>query len=148
MKPTFLAVRAVGAEFGRRLWLSVLIVALIISVVLVVGTLLLTQLSSWWWLLGIPVVGWICVAGGVLTLLWLTLRRVTPPMTSPERKQVSQFADKLQFVADFQGTPKFIVLFRLMRSVAAPSSDRYLQDILETRQLGGEFKKIITIFKE
>lgn len=147
MKPLTLAIRAIGAEFARRLWLAVFIAAAIAAVVLVAILLILVNLSSWWWLLAIPIGVGISVAAALLTIFLLTIRYVQPVRTREQVVAIKAFVDKLQFVADLQGTPKVFILFRVMRSISAPSSEPYLQELFATKTLASDFKKIMVSFK-
>jgi hypothetical protein len=142
-----IAVRAIGAEFARQLWFSSFILALITSSLLVVLLIWLTSLSAWWWLLALPIGIALSVAGALLIVFRLLINYVRPTQTSAQKKSVKSFVGQLQFVSEFTSTPKFLILFRVIRSIAAPKSDSYLQDIFETKNLKRDFQSITKTFK-
>jgi hypothetical protein len=86
------------------------------------------------------------VAAVLLIIFRLLIRHVRPPQTPDQSDKIRTFVDKLQLLSEITGTPKIIMLFRTIRSIAAPSSDSYLQDIFETKDLKKDFKAIISSF--
>ncbi len=148
MNATFLAVRAIGAEFARQLWVSSFIISGITGAILVALLLWLTSLSAWWWLLALPIGVGLSVAVALLIVFHLLINYVRPVLSSQQKKEVKSFVGRLQFVSEFTSTPKFIILFRVIRSIAAPKSDTYLQDIFETKNLQKDFRSITQSFKD
>lgn len=148
MNATFLAVRAIGAEFARQLWVSSFIISGITGAILVALLLWLTSLSAWWWLLALPIGVGLSVAVALLIVFHLLINYVRPALSSQQKKEVKSFVGRLQFVSEFTSTPKFIILFRVIRSIAAPKSDTYLQDIFETKNLQKDFRSITQSFKD
>lgn len=146
MKPYVLSIRAIGSEFGRRLWLQFLPLFVVAAIVLIALELWLTSLSSWWWLLIIPISIFIGVGLVVGFVFRMLISYVRPVQTKEQVVAVRTFVDKLQLVNEITGTPKPIVLFRVIRSIAAPSSDSYLKDIVETKELKREFQSITRQF--
>ena len=146
MQATFLAIRAVGAELARRLWLPIVVIALMVAVAL--GVLLgwLVSLDAWWWLLAIPLGIGVSVATIVLVVTWLLIRYVRPEVSRTQRTQIRAFVDQLQAVQEIAGTPKFLILLRVVRSISAPRSDSYLEKIVSSRQLGRDFREIVRGF--
>ena len=148
MNATFLAVRAIGAEFARQLWVSSFIISGITGAIFVALLLWLTSLSAWWWLLALPIGVGLSVAIALLIVFHLLINYVRPVLSSQQKKEVKSFVGRLQFVSEFTSTPKFIILFRVIRSIAAPKSDTYLQDIFETKNLQKDFRSITQSFKD
>ena len=148
MNHIYLAIRAIGAEFARQLWVSSLIVAIIISSLAVALLLWLSSLSGWWWLLAIPFGISISVMVVLLIVFFLLINHVRPSQTSTQKEQVRLFVDKLRFASEITSTPKVIILFRTIRSIAAPKSDSYLKEIFETKNLKQDFQDIARTFKE
>ena len=146
-KTIFLSVRAIGSRFGVDVWNQVAIVAAITTIV--IGVLLgwLVSISGWWWLLVIPVVIALSVVVIVLGVLRLLLNYVNPAQTTEQKQAVKVFVGKIKFVQEFTATPKFIILFRVVRSVAAPSSEKYLEDIFESRNLKKDFETVVKTFQ-
>lgn len=147
MSPTITVIRCIGTEFARRLLYPIAIVAGIALTLLVVGVVLLGTLSSWWLLLLIPVVMSLCIVGAVITIIWLTVRLVTPPQTKLQRRAVKVYVDKLQRVSDAVQTPKVILLFRIVRDVAAPRKDGFISSITDdTTSLKRGFQELRDLF--
>lgn len=144
----FLAIRAVGAEYASRLWKSSIYTTIIVSAVSIGVLLWLTSLSTWWWLLAIPVSIGVSVAVGLLAVFRLTIRHVRPKENQTQQELVKKFVDKLETASELIGTPKFIILFRVIRSIAAPRSDSFLGDIVSTKNLKKEFQAISQSFNE
>ena len=145
-KATLLAVRAVGAVYGRRIWKTVALIALCIAAIAVALCIWLVSLSAWWWILAIVVGMGISIAAVVLFVFRMVLNSIDPVKTTQQKETVRVFADKLQFVKELTETPKFIILFKLIRSVAAPSSEKYLETIFETKKLHSDFKAVVALF--
>ena len=148
MDAIFLAVRAIGAEFARQLWIWCLIAALITGSLLVAILLWLVSLSTWWWLLALPIGIGLSVATVLLIVFRLLINYVKPRTRPAQKKLIKVFITKLQFVSEFTSTPKFIILFRAIRSIAAPRSDTYLQDIFEAKNLKKDFLEIVRSFQD
>lgn len=146
MKASLLAVRAIGSEFARNLWSGVFVVVLVISVGLVALLVWLTSLSSWWWLLAIPFGVFMSVAAVLLIVFRMLIKYVRPEQTAQQKQLVAAFAEKLQFTSEITSTPKFIMLFRVVRSIAAPKSEPYLQRLLETKNLKKDFQEVARSF--
>ncbi len=144
----FLAVRAIGAAFAHKLWWTSTIWAAIITATLIILLLWLTHLSTWWWLLALPIGIGISVAMVMLIIFRLLITYVRPTQTTAQREQVGKFVEKLQFASEITSTPKIIILFRTIRSIAAPRSDNYLQSIFETKDLRKDFQSISRSFKK
>ena len=147
MQASFLAVRAIGAEFARQLWIVCLIGALIIGTLLVLLIMWLISMSAWWWLLAFPIGIALSVAVALLIVFRLLINYVRPALNASQKKEIKRFVAKLQFVAEFTSTPKFIILFRTIRSIAAPRSNTYLQEVFEAKNLRKDFQEIVSTFK-
>ena len=147
MEAIFLAVRAIGAEFAKQLWVWCLIVAFITSALLVTLLIWLTSFSSWWWLLALPIGIGISVAAALLVVFFLLIRYVRPTLRTSQKRDIKTFVAQLQHLSEFTSTPKFIILFRVIRSISAPRTDSYLQDIFETKNLKKDFQSIVSSFR-
>jgi len=126
MKPTFLAVRSIGAEFANRLFVPVAIVCGGIAVVLIAIPLFLMQFNHYWLLLLIPIIIVVCAGLAVFTVIKLTIRTVAPTQTRSQKQAARQLVDKLQRLTEVTGTPKIVLLFRVVRDIAAPRSNGYI----------------------
>lgn len=146
MKPFTLTIRAIGSQLAMRLYLPAVIAAGIVIALIVAAGLWLTTFSDWWWLLFFPITILVCVVIGIAAVVFFLIRYVRPDQTKVQKRAVGQFVDKLQGVVDVAGTPKFIVLFRVIRSIAAPSKESYLSDIAKNKQLAGDFRELQRLF--
>ncbi len=147
MNPTLTVIRSIGAEFAKRLFVPIAILNGIIFTVLVVGIVLLGTLSQWWLLLLFPVVILICIAAGVLGVVWLTIRTVTPVQTKVQKRATKNFVDKLQRVSDAVHTPKIILLFRIVKDIAAPTQNGFIGSIADdTASLRHDFRELQKLF--
>ncbi len=145
-KATLLAVRAIGAVFGKQIWLNVTIIAGVLALLLVVLCVWLISISAWWWLLAIIAGMAISIAFVMLFVFRSVLNSITPKQNSEQKQAVREFTEKLQLVKELTETPKVIILFRLIRSVAAPSKEKYLENIFETRKLKADFEQVVGLF--
>lgn len=148
MNATFQAIRAIGAEFAHQLWLAVFITCLVVGVLLVGILIWLTTVNVWWWLLALPIGVGSSVATAILIVFRLLIRYVRPAQTKQQKNDIKAFVGKLQFASEFTTTPKFLILFHVIRSIAAPKSETYLQEILETKNLQKDFRTIVGGFKK
>ena len=147
MKPSIQVIRAVGASFANRVFYPVLITCIVLTTGTAVVVVWLTTLSQWWWLLGIPVVMGICVLIGVLAITKLVIRTVTPIQTKPQKHAVKLFVDKLQRLSEATQTPKFILLFRIVRDIAAPSEKGYIGELArDTLSLKQDYNQLVQLF--
>ena len=148
MKPTLLTIRAIGAEFANQLWLPVVLLASGIGILLIALVWWLSvAVSSWWLLLGFPVVIALSVAAALLTVFKFVIRFISPVTTKQQRLATKGFVDKLSQIAEVAGTPKFILLFQIVRDIAAPKENGLIGDLVtNTSSLKGDFQKLRTLF--
>lgn len=147
MQPSITVIRAVGATFANRVFVPVLITSASLVICVVALVVWLTTLSQWWWLLGIPVVMGICILGAVLMVTKLVINTVTPPQTKQQKKAVASFVDKLQRLSEATQTPKFVLLFRIVRDIAAPRDKGYIGELAhDTLSLKKEYSDLVALF--
>lgn len=142
MNSFVITLRAIGSHLAMRLYIPAVIAAGIIVGLLVAVGLWLTSLSDWWWLLFIPITILGCVVLGIAMVVLSLIRYVRPSQTKAQKRATSKFVDKLQGLTDIAGTPKFIILFRVVRSIAAPKKDSYLADLAGNKQLVNDFREL------
>lgn len=146
MQASILALRAIGTNLAMRLYLpAVLMAGVVVALVVALG-LWLTSFSAWWWLLFVPIAIFGSVVIGIAFVVFMLIRYVRPEQTKTQKQAVKEFVDKLQGVADVAGTPKFIILFRVVRSIAAPNKNTYLADLAKNKQLAGDFRELQRMF--
>lgn len=148
MKPSILAIRAIGAELANRIYVIVAMIILVLSVLLLGASIWLTTFSSWWWLLvGVLIIA-ASVAIGVLTILKLIIRTVTPFQSKTQKKQTKAFVNKLEQLSEVAQTSKFVILFRIVRDIAAPRQDGFVASLSQdTTSLRSDFVELSKTFK-
>lgn len=148
MKPSILAIRSIGAEFANRTYFFVAIIAIIISTLVMGLAIWLTTFSEWWWLLVVPLIIIVSVVIGILVVLKLIIRSATPAQSHIQRKQTKALVDKLERLSEIAGTPKFILLFQIVRDIAAPRENGLVASISsDTTSLKRDFVELTQTFK-
>ncbi|MNH31005.1 hypothetical protein D3C79_913310 [compost metagenome] len=90
-----------------------------------------------------------CVGLAVFVIIKLVIRSITPLQTKQQKQAAKQFVDKLQTVAEATQTPKFILLFRIVRDIAAPRADGFVGTLATTTgSLKKDFTDLSHSFKE
>ena len=148
MQSFILTLRAIGTNLAMRLYLPAVLAAGAIVALVIIAGLWLTSFSSWWWLLFVPITIASCVVIGAALVVLLLIRYVRPAQTKAQKQAVKQFVDKMQGIAEFAGTPKFIILFQVVRSIAAPTKSTYLADLAKNKQLAGDFRELQRLFTD
>lgn len=141
MDSTILAIRAVTAEYAKRLlWLPLIIgVAAYVVVLLLVGWIA-SSAGAWWWFLAILPTGIFMVALALWILARLFAMRLAPSMNKAQRQAVRHFSKRIDKVAEHVGTPKFILIFRITKDlVARPTAGKTF--IGEIAQEPGEMRR-------
>lgn len=146
MNSFVLALRAIGAGLAMRLLIPVAVIAALVFILLFGSALWLTTLSNWWWLLLIPLTSVFCIALAIGFVLFSLIRYVRPTQTDAQRRAVGQFISKLQNIAEIAGTPKFLLLFRVVKSIASPNKNTYLSDLVSNKELAGDFRALQRLF--
>ena len=126
LKPALLAIRSIAAEFARRLYFPVVIIFSIIAVVLLALTIWLITISPWWTILLVLLFVAIFVVTSLLIVGYVIIKRVAPVQSKPQKLQTKGLVDKLVRVAEVTGTPKFIILFHVIKDVVSPSEKGYI----------------------
>ncbi len=149
MKPTILTIRAVGAEFARRILYPIIIIVGSISLLLAGLGVYLTLQNAWWGLLLFAIISAICIAIAVLTIAFMTVRTVRPLQNPIQRKAVRKFVDKLEQLSEVIGTPKFILLFRIIKDIAAPRTDGFIGSMTGVNMsMKNDYKALVRLFDE
>ncbi len=148
ISPLLRAIRAIGTEFARRIYLPITITVGAILLVLLAVTSWLTTLSAWWWVL----LTLLIVVGVIFSIVaivsGLALRFLRPRQTKTQSRSVKQFVDKLQDVAETLQTPKVVILARLIKDVIAPSKQGFVSHITaHATSIRPDFNAIVASFK-
>ncbi|HEU4830628.1 MAG TPA: hypothetical protein VFS65_00470 [Candidatus Saccharimonadales bacterium] len=149
MKPSLLAIRSIGAEFANRIYGVVAIIVSAICALFLGLNLWLTTLSNWWWLLFMALIVGTSIAIGFLVVIKLVIKSVTPVQSKSQRVQTKAFVDKLQSVSDAAQTPKIVLMFRIVRDIAAPRTDGFIATLSSnTASLKRDFIALSDTFKK
>lgn len=146
--PSILAIRSIGAEYANRLFLFVAILFSLSAAILFGLSIWLTSLSDWWWLLVALLIVAFSIGLGVLVVFKLVIRTVRPYQTKQQRAKAKNLVNKLESLSETAQTPKLILLFRIIRDIAAPRSSGFIGSISnDTTSLKHDFIELTNIFK-
>jgi hypothetical protein len=107
----------------------------------------LTTFSEWWWLLVALLIIAVSVVIGVLVIVKLIIRSVRPSLSHMQKRQTKAFVDKLQRLSEAAQTPKFILLFQIVRDIAAPRENGFIASIsTDTKSLKSDFIALAKTF--
>lgn len=143
------ASRAVLAEYARRTLRPFEIGAVILFIMLLIGTTyLIVNVSAWWWLLMIVVFAY----GLIGSLLWLiihfTMDRLRPAQTGVQISAVRDFVERIEKVSDAIGTTKFGLLLRIIGDVMRKRQQNVIQGFVhDSSELKSSFENVVDTFK-
>lgn len=132
MDQTVLAIRAITSEYAKRwLWLPF---AIGVGVyVLIIGLIwwVAAEASPWWWLLAIIPTLLFLIALTIWIIARIITERVAPEMNKKQKKAAKAFVGRIDKVAEHIGTPKFVILYRILKDVVVrpTSSKTYIGEI-------------------
>jgi predicted ferric reductase len=147
MRPIFLAVRAIGAEFAHRIYLAVTLFVGLLSIAVLGGTLWLTTLNAWWWALFAVVGIWTLIAVVGLIAARHIIMALAPTTTKEQRAATKAFVSKLQRLSEVAGTPKPFLLLRIVRDMIKPSQHGFIGSLGEAASLKYNFVALIRTFE-
>lgn len=147
MKDFALVLRAIGVEFAWRIYTPIVVVAAIVAAVVISLVIWLTTLSGWWWILAVLVFIAVIIAGIILTIIAVILSATNPRQTLLQKKAVKSFVDKLQNLSEITQTPKFILLFRVVKDIVAAKEDGFVKTTIgHTLSLRKDFESLKNSF--
>jgi len=147
MKAYVTTLRAISAAFGRQIWQQLILLAIPSIVVPLILFIWLVQLSGWAWIGLIVFILAFLIAAGFLVLFHAVLSLLTPHQDQEQKEAVHAFMDKIGFYQGITGTPRFIIAFRLMRSLINPEKEKYLQNIIDAKNLRSELQQLVALFQ-
>ncbi|MBC7459531.1 hypothetical protein H7200_02340 [Candidatus Saccharibacteria bacterium] len=149
MNETILTVRAVASEFARRLYQPV-VIGLSVSMVAVIAILIwLLTMSAWWLLLALPLFILFIAMSILIIISGIVIRSVSPLQTKHQRTSVSLFVDQLQRISEVTQTPKFILLFRVVKDVIVPAKTSFIQSVItDSASVRADFQSLVRSFKK
>lgn len=142
MNSFVLTLRAIGSALAMRLFIPIVAIVGVWFVLFYSLAFWLTTLSDWWWLLLIPLTSLLCIALAAGFVVLSLIRYVRPAQTKAQKQAVGRFIGRVQGVAEVAGTPKFLILFRVIRSIASPSKDTYLSELVKNKELASDFRAL------
>lgn len=146
--PLVLSVRAVSAAFARQLYVPIVsIVSGVLAAVLLFSIWLVFQ-SAWWWILLALVIFITLLFAFIAIIGRFAIVLLEPTQTKEQRSLVKSFAQDIQHTAEFAGTPKFILFFRLLKDMVSPSDNSLISEVSNTADnLRTKLKAIIRSFQ-
>jgi len=129
IKPSFLAIRSIASEFARRLYAPVAVSSAIVAALVLALAIWLVTINEWWLILLILVCGMTFFAFVALGVALIVIKKVTPQQSKIQKKQTKAFVDKLLRVAEVTSTPKFILLFQVMKDIVKPSHEGFISSV-------------------
>lgn len=150
MNATLLAIRAITSEYAKQLlipilWIGLGIYALVIALVVWIAT----AVSPWWSLLGIVPTLLIIVGLLLWVIVWSLARQLSPPLSKRQRTATKKFVTHIGRVAEHVGTPKFVLVFRVIKDVVFPpqTSRTFIGEISQTPgEMKRDFEKLRDLF--
>ena len=146
-----LALRAITAEFGRRIFVKIGVIAGAVLAVLLVGIVALAVLVSHWWLLTLLVLVPVGVVGGVILLLLRhALANITPRKLSTEEKSAARrITDTITGYTEKVGTPLPVLAVQVGKDILRQRESTYVKGIIdETKTLRNDFVLLRDTFSE
>jgi len=149
IKPSLLAIRSIAAEFAHRLYVPVVIIFAAAAVVLLALSIWLVTMNAWWTILLVVLSFVIVLAIALLVIGLIVIKKVAPAQSKTQKQQTKSLVDKLLRVAEVTGTPKFILLFNVIKDVVKPSEQGYIASISsDTVSLKRDFISLKDSFKQ
>lgn len=127
MNSLILTVRALTAEFVKRLAVPIVIIALSILILVNGLVIWLTTTSGWWGILLFFTIMALFVFITITIAVGIILHALNPSQTSTQKKMVRKFVDKLQEIADTVQTPKVFIVGRLVMDVIRKNNNGMVQ---------------------
>ncbi len=143
MQATITVIRAIGAEYAKRLLLPLIILGAVMVIALLdLGGWLTTQ-NAWWWILEAVFIFGALVFTLIAVVVSILLRALAPRLSRSERKSVRNFVDKLERVSENVGTPHFMIVYRVVRDTVHPSRDGFIETVSrDSKTLAPEFMQL------
>lgn len=135
MSSTVKAVRAVTSQYAKDLLRPILLIGVAAYAVIMAIVIWITvAVNGWWILLGFIPTVLFCVGLAVWAGVWFAARRFSPDMNKQQKHATKEVVDKVNKVAEQLGTPKFFLIFRIVKDVLFPSKSRrtLIGDLAET----------------
>lgn len=151
MNATILAIRAITSVYAQQLLMPILWIGLgIYAFVMAIIIWIAYVASPWWLLLALMPTALIIVGVLLWAIVWGLSKRLSPPLDKKKRQATKKFVSHIGRVAEQIGTPKFVLVFRVIRDVlSAPtnSSQTFIGEIASTPgEMHRDFEKLRELF--
>jgi hypothetical protein len=148
MNPTIKAIRAIGSEFALRIFKPIVIIFVVSAAVLLGVNVYLITLSVWWWILFVLLLLLTLLGSTIAIIIGIVIATVKPAQTKGQTTSIKSFVDKIENLRDVAGTPKPVILFRVVRDIVSKRDDSYTKRISsETLSMQSDLRDIISSFK-
>jgi hypothetical protein len=150
MSPYILALRAITATVFQRVYRPVIWVVSALLVVIFVIVALLAALYTPWWLVALLI---IIPLGLVFTLiatvLWIASKKLLPrSIDRTERKQITEFSDKIMRVVEVRATPFPVMAAFIAKDIVRGKKSNYIEGIIDdSKTLKSDFTAIKALFE-
>lgn len=150
MSSTVQAVRAVTSEYAKQLLRPILFIGVgaYALIMLIIGWIAYAA-SPWWLLLAFIPTILFCVGLAIWIGVRVTASRIAPTMNREQRTATRKVVKLVGSVAEQLGTPRFILIFRIIKDVVFPPSSKQtlIGELAETPgQLHRSFNELRKLF--
>lgn len=150
MSPYILALRAITATVFQRVYRPVVWVVSTLLVVIFVIVVLLAALYSTWWLVALLIIiplGLVFVL--IATVLWIASKKLLPrSIDRAERKQITEFSDKIMRVVEVRATPFPVMAAFIAKDIVRGKKSSYIEGIIDdSKTLKSDFTAIKALFE-
>lgn len=143
MQPTITVIRAIGAEFARRMLRPIIIIGTILLLVLLAFGGWLTTQNAWWWLLEALFIIGSLLFMIVVVVLHIILRSIAPPLSKTQKQAIGNFVDTLERVAENLQTPQTIIIYYVVRDAIHPRRDGFIESVSrDSKTLAPDFLRL------
>jgi NADH:ubiquinone oxidoreductase subunit 6 (subunit J) len=143
MKSTVIVIRAIGAEFARRIVFPVIVIGALITVALLTLGGWLTTQNAWWWVIEALFILYALIFVAVTVVVLVIIRTLAPTLSKTQKQSVKNFVDKLGAVAEHLQTPQLVIIFNIVRDMLRPNRHGFIESVsTETKSLAPDFAKL------
>jgi hypothetical protein len=150
MSSTVQAVRAVTSEYAKQLLRPLLFIGVgSYAVVMAIIGWIAYAASPWWLLLAFIPTLLFCVGLAIWIGVRVTASRIAPDMNRQQKTATRKVVKLVGSVAEQLGTPRFILIFRIIKDVVFPPSSKQtlIGELAETPgQLHRSFNELRKLF--
>lgn len=146
MSSTVQAVRAVTSEYAKQVLRPLLFIGVgVYALIMVIIAWIAYAASPWWMLLAFIPTILFCVGLAIWIGVRVTASRIAPDMNKTQKSATREVVKHLNTVAEQIGTPRVILIFRIVKDVIFPSKSNQtlIGELAETPgQLHRSFEKL------